>query len=202
MKTELVLELRDVYGGDGEKRQISEEVTKLKRTKKRTETRSDIGLQVSGGESEEEATEEVEKDIQTFRKDEEGNPIMRLGGTHGKLYGALKDSASMLRLTGVSPFKSGYKSILNSISISPVWVKLETDSGEIETVGLPQILASFKKTMIVQQFDVIPKCRIKMELSYPEAMQDAIEKMVKGLENISMLNKRRATCKILQMKAC
>lgn len=199
---ELELELRDVYGGDGEKRHEIEEVTKLKRTKKRKEIRADIGLQVSGNEIEEEAVEKIERDINTFRRDTDGTPIMRLGGAHGKLYGALKDSAAALKLMGVSPFTKGYKTLLNSIAIFPVWIKLEMDSNKkTQVVDLPQILASFKKTMIIQRFDVIPRCKAKLTLSFPDVMQDDVEKMVRGLENISMLNKRRATCKILTMKS-
>jgi hypothetical protein len=195
MKTELVLELRDVYGGDGETRMEKQTEVKLKRTKTRTETRADIGLQVSGDETEEQNVEEVEKDIQTFRY-ENDVPIMRLGGSHGKLFGALKDSAKSLRMQGIAPFKSGYYGILNSITISPIWTPLEMNGSKMRVEELPQILAGAKRTMIVQKFDVVPECKVKMTLTYPDGMHDAVEKMIKGLENISMFNKRRATCRV------
>jgi len=199
IKTELVLELSDVYGGDGITRTETIQQTKLKRTKKEKEKRTDIGLQVSDRETEEEKVEEIEKEIHTFRKNDEGGYVMRLGGTHGKIYGALKEIASSYRLQGIKPFTSGYKAILNSITIMPVWVKLEMNDGvDMHVEELPQILAGFKKTMIVQKFDCIPKCQVKMMLTYPSVMKDAVETLIKGLENISMLNKRRATCKIIK----
>jgi hypothetical protein len=178
---------------------IKQQEVKLRRTKTKTEKRSDIGLSVRGDETEEENLEEVEKDIQTFRRDDKNIPMMRLGGSHGKIYGALKDSAKTLRMLGVSPFKNGYYGILNNIVITPVWVSLEINGKEMHVEELPQILASVKKTMIIQKFDVIPECKAKMTLSYPDVMHDAVEKMVRGLENLAMLNKRRATCKILSM---
>jgi len=199
-KKELVLELLDVYGGDGENRTETIHETKLKRTKKKKETRADIGIQVSGRETEEENVEEVETEIHSFPKNPDGEFIMRLGGTHGKLYGALKEIAASYRLQGVKPFTSGYRAILNSINIMPVWVKLETNGAETRVEELPQILAGISKTMIIQKFDCIPKCQVRMILTYPNMMQDAVEMLVKGLENISMLNKRRATCKIISMK--
>lgn len=201
MKKETVLELRDVYGGDGEVRKETRKETKLKRTKKKTETRADIGIQVGGGETSEENVEEIETEIQTFRRDEDGDYILRLGGSHGKIYGALKESASALRTMGEAPFRSGYMNILRSIMIQPVWCKLKMeDGGKTKVEELPQILAGFKKTMIVQKFDVIPKCQTKIIVSYPDVMDDAVNKMVKNLENIALLNKRRATCKIIAMK--
>jgi hypothetical protein len=200
MKTEMVLELRDVYGGDGEMRMEKEQEIKLRRTKKRTEMRSDIGLQVSGDETEEQALHVIEKQIRTFRRDEHGVPLMRLGGSHGKIYGAFKDTAKTLRMIGVSPFKNGYYGILNSIVITPIWVSLEENGGKKTRIEeIPQILAGARKAMIVQKYDVIPECTVRMTLMYPDAMHDAVEKMARGLENTAMLNKRRATCKILSM---
>ena len=199
MKIGIELELIDVYGGDGEVRMVREQETKLKRTKKKTEMRADIGLPVSDSETEEQSIQEVEREIQTFRRDEDGCPIMRLGGAHGKIYGALKSSASALRISGVSPFKSGYLTILNSLIISPVWARLEMEKGtEVQVQRLPQVLSGVKRTMIVQKFDSIPKCRAELMLTFPDAMDDAVEKMVRGLENVSMLNKRRATAKVVR----
>lgn len=198
MRKELVLELSDVYGGDSEVRIEKQKEIKMQRTKKKTEKRADIGLSVSDNETEEQSVEVIDKQIYTFRKDADGCPILRLGGSHGKIYGALKESALTLRMLGVSPFKSGYKQILNSIMISPVWVRLESENGsQMQVQQLPQILAGFKKTMIIQKYDVIPKCKVKIELAYPDVMDEAVQKMLKGLETMSLFNKRRATCKIV-----
>lgn len=202
MKYKLVLELYDVYGGDGNVRMETEKSTKLKRSKRRVETRSDIGLPVSGEETEEESTEEVEKGIHTFRLDDQGSPVLRIGGPHGKLYGAFKDVASVLKISGEAPFTSSYKKLLNSVIATPIWVSLDMDGGEMTTQELPQILAGMGNRMIIQKFDVISKCQIEMTLTFPDAFEEAVKKLVKGLESISLFNKRRCTAKVLEVSSC
>ena len=202
MKLQVELELYDVHGGDGETRMVVEKETKLKRTKRRTESRLDIGINVSDDEREETKEEEMEQDINTFRMNDAGSPIMRLGGTHGKIYGAFKESAQTLKMLGEAPFTSQYKRVLNSIIITPSWVELQTNGDSMHVQQLPQILSGMGNRMIVQRFDVIPKCRVKFNLNFPDAIETAVKKLIHGLENISMLNKRRTTCKVMEIKPC
>lgn len=202
MKAKLVLELYDVYGGDGIIRIETETSTKMKRSKRRIETRSDIGLPVSGEETEEESVEEMDRNIQTFRKDDKGRPVLRIGGPHGKLYGAFKDVAGMLKIIGEPPFTSSYKRIIGSIIAFPIWIPLEMNGEPMTTQELPQILAGMGNRMIVQKFDVISKCKIEIFLTFPDALKPAAEKLVHGLESTSLFNKRRATCKVLSFEAC
>lgn len=202
MKLEVELEFCDVYGGDGETRMIEVEETKLRRTKRRVETRKDIGVPVSDREIEEEQSEVREKDVQTFRRDEQGRPLLRIGGTHGKLWGTFKDVASLLKMMGESPFTSGYLRILSCLIVGPIWVPLELNGSSVQTVAMPQILHGARNSMIVQRFDVIPKCSAKVVLSFPDAMEGAVRKLLKGLEDVSMFNKRRTTAKVIKVTSC
>ena len=197
MKLSIEAELSDVYGGDGIVRYEEVEEEKLRRTKKKTETRTDTGVSVADDESEEVKTETVSKDIQTFRIID-GKPVLRCGGMHGKLWGAMKESAAQLRLLGVKPFTSGYKSLMNMISVQPVWVPLEMYEKKMETVQLPQKLPT--GSMIFPRYDVIPKCKMSFEIEFPDEYEKAIEMMVDRLQKTSLLNKRRATMKVLTMK--
>lgn len=125
MKWRLRLELEEVYGGDGHIRYEPREKVTLSRTRTRTKVRDSIGVAVQVG-TEEEVKEKRLEPIATFRFDDDGTPLLRLGGAHGKLWGAIKASARQLYELGDEEFKRAYKAAVNMILVSPVWVRLNT----------------------------------------------------------------------------
>lgn len=200
-KLEVVLEVEQVYGGDGVTRMEKVEQTKLKRTQSRRQTRSDIGVAAGGEKLTEERVEETDKDVQTFRFDEKGRPTLRLGGVHGKLWGALKEAAQQLRVLGVEPFTGGYKSIVGMLNVTPIYVPIEMNGSKMETTLLPQILnMRGASTMITMRYDVVPKGTIRVFVTCPDQMKEPVEALVRHLENMALLNKRRATVKVLELK--
>lgn len=188
MQTKLEITFRDVFGGDGNVRYEDQKVSKLERKKTTTRKKSDIGVSVES--SMDEVTSELRKtEIQTFRY-QDGYPVLRLGGTHGKLWGALEEARRTLNMLGDASFRN--KGITQSIQIQPVWVQLEP-LGEIKTEMLPQILNSPGRPMVVQQYDVIPRCKVNVELIYPDSLSELVEKLLNQVKSMGLLNKRRAT---------
>jgi hypothetical protein len=197
MKWAVELELRDVYGGDGEVRYEPREKVTLSRTRTKTMVRESIGIAVKVG-TEEEIKEKKLEPIATFRFDEERDaPTLRLGGAHGKLWGALKASAKHLYNLGDPDFKKAYKAAMDMITVSPVWVPLEVE-GDIRVEGIPQVLKGSGGGMIIQRFDVIPKARVRVTLTFPDALEPKVEKLLQQLEMGSHLNKRRASIRVLK----
>lgn len=196
MKLNLELKLENVYGGDGFTRIEKVPETKLKRLKKKTITRRDIGVPVES-DVEELRTELVERDIQTFKRDKEGNYYLRLGGSHGKLWGAMKSAAEILKdSTGEFQSYAEIGRAMRAINIMPVWTKLE--NAKVPVVeSLPQVLAGSRSSMIVQRFDVIPECTAKVEIVFPDSMEKKVKSMLEQLKTMGCLNKRRATMGIL-----
>jgi len=188
MKKSLELTIRDVYGGDGQIRYTDIEVPKLERSKTTKRKKSDIGVSVES--SMDEVTMERRKvEVQTFRYSN-GKPTLRLGGTHGKLWGALEEARSTLYMIGDSSFKN--KGITKSLQIQPVWVELEPLENMV-VEALPQILNTPRSSMVIQQFDVIPRCKAKVDLIFPDTLEELIGKLLKQVQSMGILNKRRAT---------
>lgn len=50
--------------------------------------------------------------------------------------------------------------------------------------------------MIIQHFDVIPKARAEVMLSFPDALEMKVRKLLDQLQLGAHLNKRRATIRI------
>lgn len=196
MKLELELELSDVYGGDGQRRIEAVEQVKLSRTKSRTRTRSDIGVPIAS-QMQEENTETVQKSIDTFRKDDHDCPILRLGGIHGKFWGALKDAAEQLYAIGEPAFASlaSAKRILGTIYVSPVWVRLESATGQrVDT--LPQIMAGRQGSMVEMRYDVIGSAKARITVEFPDQVKAQVGKLLDRVQRMGTLNKRRATIRI------
>ncbi len=179
---------QDVYGGDGFVRYQDFEENVLTRTKTSTKTRDDIGVPVSSAMNEV-MTATVKKDINTF-KYLDGTPIMRLGGAHGKLWGALKEIRSTLYMLGNKGFRSAR--LVDMIQVTPIWVPLEIME-PIQVQQLPQILNTPGRAMITMLFDVIPKAGCQVTLTYPDSIAEQVSTLVNMLSTISLLNKRRAT---------
>ena len=191
MEKSFKLVFRDVYGGDGAERFEEVEEQKLSRKRSTSRTRSDIGVTTESA-MDELRTEKSKKSIATFRRDDAGQIIMRLGGVHGKLWGTLKDARGQLfNALGDARFKS--PQIMNTIQIQPVWVAL-TPMAESRVEQLPQILnAGFRSTMIVQRFDVLPKASCQVTLLFPDNLEEHVDRLLQQVQMMGCLNKRRAT---------
>jgi len=197
MEMNLKMQINDVYGGDGITRPYQVEAVKLSRSQKHTRTRTDIGVPIES-ETSEEQTELKDAVCQTFKHDEDGTPILRIGGVHGKLWGTLKDCAKILK-DSKGTFKS-YAEIerfMLSVNITPVYARLENVKG-MRLDALPQILQGRRSSMITQYFDVIESCTVNIGLSFPDQSLPRIKEMLKQLEQTPCLNKRRSTIKILE----
>ncbi|MFH1486815.1 MAG: hypothetical protein ABIH46_12160 [Chloroflexota bacterium] len=195
MKLDLELTLTDVFGGDGFTRFIDVEEPKLIRTRTTKRTRSDIGVGVESG-MDEVVTEKVKKDVHTFRS-ENGTPVLRLGGVHGKLWGALKEARGILYAMGDSTYRS--RAVLQAIQVLPLWIPLETDK-EMEVQSLPQVLNTMGRTsMIIQRYDVIPECTVRVTLVFPDALRRVVDGLLEQLPNMGILNKRRAIVKDIKV---
>lgn len=195
MKKSLEIVFKDVYGGDGNIRFEDRETPKLERTKTTTRKKSDIGIAVES--SMDEVTTETRKaEVHTFRY-ENGNPVLRLGGTHGKLWGALEEARKTLYMLGDSSFRS--KGIVQSIQVQPVWVKLNPLE-ELKTEVLPQILNAPGRPMVVMLFDVLPRCKVNIELLYPDNLDKLVKKLLTQIQSMGLLNKRRATIEDIKME--
>jgi hypothetical protein len=184
----------DVYGGDGYTRPLEREQKTLARTKTSTKTRDDIGVAVSS-KMEEEIKSKKEEQIHTF-KYTDGVPVLRLGGSHGKLWGALREIRSNLYMLGDKRFTS--RTLMSMIQIAPVWVPLEVLES-IQVQELPQILnTKGKNSMVPIFFDVIPRAKCEFSVSYPDALSEHLSILMSKLPDISLLNKRRATIESLK----
>lgn len=210
MKLNLELKLSNVYGGDGFTRMEKVPEQKLRRSKKKTITRRDIGVPVES-DVDELRTEIVERDVQTFRKEGE-DFYLRLGGPHGKLWGAMKSAAEILKdSTGEFSSFAEIVRAMRAINILPTWVKLEPvksiqstrskprqtrpDTTPIQTTveTLPQVLSGARSSMIVIRYDVIEQCLAKVEVIFPDSLEKKVKAMLKQIEAMGCLNKRRAT---------
>lgn len=195
MELKLKLKLANVFGGDGVSRPFQTEQLKLSRKKKSVMTRRDIGVPVSS-EMDEQKTEIKEDICWTFKRDEDTTPTLRLGGVHGKLWGALKESAQILKdAKGTFDSFAGIDRLMKSINILPTYVRLE-NAKNIHVETLPQILAGRRSSMIVQNFDVISECEANVSVIFPDQLEPKVREMLEQLEQISFLNKRRATAKV------
>lgn len=189
------LELTDVFGGDGEFRYESQEKVKVSRVRTKTMVKDSIGLAFKIG-TEEELREKRMEPIATFRLRRDGTALLRLGGAHGKFWGALKQSAKELYQLGDDEFKRSYKSAVEMISVSPTWVMLETDE-DFRVKGIPQMLKGRAGGMIVQHFDVIPKATAHIILNFPDLLERKVKRLLEHVQIGSHLNKRRTSINIM-----
>ncbi len=193
---EVTLELSEVYGGDGKIRYEDKERVSLQRTRTKTQVRESTGVVISD-ELQTKIKEKKIEPIATFDFDKEGNPILRLGGAHGKFWGALKSSAKQLWQLGDSDFKRAYKAVPDMILVSPPFVSLESDS-QMHVDGIPQVLKG-GGGMIVQQFDVIPMATCTVRLTFPDAIKSKVQKLLDQIQVGTHFNKRRTTIKVLDI---
>ena len=187
---------KDVYGGDGIARYIDVEETKISRTKSSTMTKQDIGIPVETS-TDELVTEKHKQDVQTFARNSEGVPVLRLGGSYGKLWGALREIALRFYHLGEPVFNKGALPIVKQIQVKPVLVPLEALRGE-QVQKLPQKLSGMGGGMITMYYDVIPEAKCQITLTYPDKIEKQVKQLLDELPFISLLNKRRATIESLK----
>lgn len=216
MKSKLEIEMNDVYGGDGFYRTQKMEKLTFSRKKKKTTTKEDIGVSVDRDISEQN-TEIVDEKINTFRL-VDGEPVLRLGGSHGKLWGAMRATGRQLADLGEIQSKSFVDRLMNMVQIIPVYtkicdgnflkkigrsgdiIKIESIGGSNENHRVESIftkMGGFGNSAIPVYHDVIEKSNVEMILNYPKQIKDIVNKMVYGLENGTHMNKMRTSIKIL-----
>lgn len=188
------LELTDVFGGDGEFRYEPQEEVKLSRVRTKTMVKDSIGLAFKIG-TEEELREKKMEPVATFRLGEDGEALLRLGGAHGKFWGALKQSAKELYQLGDDEFKRSYKTVVDMISVTPSWVPLQTDA-DFRVEGIPQKLQGRAGGMIIQRFDVIPKAAAQLTLNFPDLLENKVRRLLEHVQIGSHLNKRRTSISV------
>jgi hypothetical protein len=201
VRIELQLRLRNVFGGDGFTRPHEVEEVKLARTKRGTKTRKDIGVPVEE-EMVEERRERRKVEVHTFKREGE-DYLYKLGGSHGKIWGAMKEAAEILAMSGSKSFKdmsfAEIQRLMRSIRIDPTYVKLEGVK-HVSVESLPQVLAGKRGRMISQYFDVIDECTARIVLTYPEVFEEQVNDMLKQIQQMNCLNKRRGTIEIIERK--
>ncbi len=195
----LELELSYVYGGDGIVRYEKVEKIKLGRKKTKTITKGDIGISVDRS-VDELQKELVNEPINTFEI-QDGKPVLRLGGVHGKLWGTMKAAGSLLAQLGDEDFKSIAASnrLMQMVQIEPMYCSLENVT-EMKKMTVPQIMNTMSKAFVPQHFDVIEKCNATLNIVYPDIIKGKVIKLLKQCEKMATLNKRRGQIKILNWK--
>lgn len=196
MELNLELKLHDVYGGDGITRSYQVEEVKLSRLRTKTQTRKDIGIPIES-EMNEQQKELKDTICHTFKREEDGTPILRLGGSHGKIWGIMKEAAGILKDSkGTFASFAEIERFMRTVQIFPIYARLE-NGGDMIVDALPQILAGRRSSMITQHFDVIPSCHTKIKLVFPTQYENKIRAILTQLQELSCLNKRRGTIEIV-----
>lgn len=193
----LELHLTDIYGGDGfERPETVKEVT-LEESKTTITVRKDVGVPVEK-EHERKQVKEKEVSVKTFRHDDDGTPMYRLGGTHGKLWGCLHEAGVLLYQMGEQANKVTTDRIMKAVQIQPQWVRLEMPDGvEMSQDTLPQELNGRSSSMIEIHYDVVPEATANVTLTYPEPFAEKVDRYIEMSETLNFGNKRRGTLEIV-----
>jgi len=196
----LTLNLTDIYGGDGFERPHTVQEVALEESKTTITVRKDLGVPVEK-EHERKQINEKEVAVRTFKRDDDGTPMYRLGGAHGKLWGAMKEAAESMYDTGEIELSltAIEERFMPAVQIQPQWVPLEMPEGaEIELDVLPQILNTRGSSMVEHYFDVIPEATAEVDVRYPEPYEPVVENCLQRMESLSFGNKRRGTLEIAE----
>ena len=184
------LELTDVYGGDGFTRAIKVTRQRLGRQRKEKRTRESIGVPVED-QTNEEKTEEKDDVVNTFEKSPAGKPLLRIGGVHGKLWGAMKEAGKRLASFGDPEFKSMAQvdRMRSALNVYPTQVEL---NGPTEERTLPQVLRGFGG-MVIMRYDVIKKCDAVVHIEFPDVLEKQVRRMLAAVQRGGNFNKRRTS---------
>lgn len=193
----LDLHLTDIYGGDGfERPETVEEVT-LEESKTTITVRKDVGVPVEK-ERERKQVKEKEISVFTFKRDEDGTPMYRLGGTHGKLWGAMKEAGVLMYQMGEQQNKVTTERIMKAVQIQPQWVRLEMpEDVEMTQDTLPQELEGRSNAMVEHHYDVVPEATATVTITHPEAFNEKVEEYLEYAQTINFGNKRRGALEIV-----
>lgn len=189
------MKLENVFGGDGFTYIDQIEEIKLNRSKKRVTIRQDIGIPIETI-KEERKSELIDIEVNTFKRDDKGNPMLRLGGSHGKLWGALRNAGYMMYQVGEMKSKAETDRILQMIKFEPEWATLNANGLEMKREMLPQVLNTIGSSQVIMQYDTIPLCTTEITIKYPSLFKEKIDKMLEYLQTMNCLNKRRSTITI------
>ena len=199
------LHLQSLYGGDGFERPHTVTEVKLERTNKKIKVRKDLGVPVER-EFDEKQVEEKEVSVATFKRNEDGVPLYRLGGVHGKLWGLLKEVGYDMYETGEQAKKVTTDRVLKAVKIEPAWVELEgpahVDNWDefMELDVLPQMLEGRSNSMIETYFDVIPEAHATVEITLPDAYEEKVLEYLDRSQSFSFGNKRRGSVTIVDIE--
>lgn len=200
MKRNLEIEITSLYGSAEFPRKIMVDKPKMSRTKKRVTKRSDIDISVETSTSEQKS-EQAEESVNSFNYID-GQPVVRLGGAYGKFVGLLRQAGVVLATTNEEGFtKAGTERMIPTIQVIPEFTKLELNGSKIQTIkGLVSVNSMFggKSTQKPTMWDIIPSCKTKLTLIYPDAFDKNIVSMLKMAENLNFAERRRARVKILK----
>lgn len=200
IQRELTLALTDIYGGDGFERPYTVEEVTLEESKTTITVRKDIGVPVEK-ERERKQVKEKEVSVRTFKRNADGEPMYRLGGTHGKLWGVMKEAGYNLYQQGEQQNKVTTDRVMKAVQIQPQWVVLNMPDGvEMEIDVLPQMLEGRSNAMVEHYFDVIPEATASVEISHPEAYVDTVDRYLDISQTMNFGNKRRGTLEIIEEK--
>lgn len=200
MKINLKLKLESIYGGDGFTRYEEKKIPKFSRRKIKKTKRSDVGVEIDR-KTREITYDIVDKEINSFKTNNNGDYFLRLGGIHGKFWGLLKESGEFLKEMGDTDFPSFARlnRLIKMINIKPIWVKLENPTN-LKEEKIQQILNSPGKPMIIQHFDVIENCEVNIILLFPDVLEKQVKKLLRQSEGMYFGNKRRGSFEILNKK--
>ena len=191
------LNMENVYGGDGFTYIDTIDEVSLNQSKKTVTVRRDIGIPISTVKEKRE-TKKTEVAVNTFKRDEKGKPLLRLGGTHGKFWGAMKRAGMKMYDYGEIK-KIDVIRIMDSVLIEPEWVELELNGCKIQREQMPQILntRSYETTQVIMHYDFIPRCSATFTMKYPKLYEKQIVQMLDLLQTTTHFNKRRTKVTIV-----
>jgi len=203
MKETFELELTDIYGSAGFPREMEVEKQKLSRIKKRSRTSSKLGNLKQDTETAEINTEKQIEKVNSFKLDEKGRPLLRLGGAYGKLVGLLKQSGMVCATANEEGIESKTQvlAVIPSIQVIPEYVPLEMNGSKIETVsGLVSVNSSFggRGTQKPTTWDVIKKAKCEVTLIYPDNFHPQVQAMLRMAQQLNFCERRRGKMKIIR----
>ena len=201
MEVNVQLEIENLYGGDGFIR-TEQRIEEKYATKKTKETKRYENITFD--DKAEMVKEQKTINIYTFKKDDEGNFIQRLGGSHGKIWGSFKSVGKFLQICKNPVFNSlglttliSIDRMMNTITISPLYPKLDYDKNKVWIDKLPQKMNGIGNTMTFPEYNVVSKAKCNITILVPDIYHKAIIEILRSQELIPTLNKRRSTIKIL-----
>lgn len=192
-EVKLKLKLENLYGGDGFERPTTRKVDVYGEEEKVEITRNKLGAGIERTQQKRK-TREIEETVRTFKTDDDDTKYYKLGGKHGKFWGALKEAGYLLYEMGEADSKVMTDRTLKAVNIQPKWVPLEIEDGtEMEIEEEAQQMSGPGNTQINLLFDVIPKCKAEVTMRYPEMFDERIERYLEIVQTLGFGNRRKGT---------